>query len=157
MSTAPPAPPRNPDLERTDPGRLIPELAEVLAAAERGAVVREVAELRAIVEALRATIAPVVAADARWAQARALVAEAAADGLRAPLPVVGVRVGSVSLLGLAGAMGLGLLSLAGVAVDLPALADAAAHAWSGEPHVVQCEVPASGPLSPAPSGVDGPG
>lgn len=149
-------PPRTPDTERTDPGIRSAELDAVIRVARDAAEIQELRRLTDVVEALRVAVAPVTAAATRREQARALICEALADGLRSPIPVVGLRVGSVSLLGLAGALGLGLLSALGIAVDLGALADAAAHAWSGEPHRVECEVPASGPIGPAPGMEDTP-
>jgi hypothetical protein len=144
-----------PDRDVTQPGAIAPELAAILDIARRDILVQELRELRAVIEAQRMTLAPVVAADVRWSQARALLAEAVADGWRAQLGPV--RVGSLVLLLTLGSGCLAALSAVGVAVDLGALTDAAAHAWSGQPHRVECEPPASGPLSPVPSGRDGPG
>ena len=125
------------DRDATSPGALPPELAAVLREAERAAAVRELAELRAAVDAQRATIAPLIAGRARWEQARATCLEALLEVWRSQLPG-GVRIGSVVLLGVVLSGCLGGLAVVGVEIDVDALADAAAHWWTGQPHRIEC-------------------
>lgn len=140
MSTSTPAPEHDTGIQ------LSPELDAVLRAAERSALVREVAELREVVAALQSTHGPAVAAASRWDSARAACLEAIVEAWR--YQVGPARVGPSVLLLLATSGCLGGLSVAGIEVDLGELADAAAHWWSGQPHRVECEPDM--PIDPAP-------